>query len=185
GLDREAEHRGLAKHVVIQRLIAGVEIHRDVEPSFRSSHAAHMVHVRVRQENVPDCEHALLDKRQQLIDFIARVNEHRLMSVFATEHEAVLEERRDRLHFKYHAVSMVLAIVDDLMFVSKIKAAASSLGISLTVARSMDAALEHMRQTAPSLVILDLNGTRTDPLGTVAAMKRDPELSAIPTIGFV
>jgi CheY-like chemotaxis protein len=80
---------------------------------------------------------------------------------------------------------MVIAIVDDLMFVSKIKAAAGSLGVGLTVARSMEAALEQMRQTAPSLVILDLNGTRTDPLGTVAAMKRDPALSAIPTIGFV
>ncbi|PWT86571.1 MAG: response regulator [Blastocatellia bacterium] len=80
---------------------------------------------------------------------------------------------------------MVLAIVDDLMFVSKIKAAASSLGVGLTVARSLDDALDKMRQSAPSLVILDLNGTRTDPLATVAAMKRDHALSTIPTIGFV
>jgi CheY-like chemotaxis protein len=80
---------------------------------------------------------------------------------------------------------VVLAIVDDLLFVSKIKAAAGALGVALTVTRSMDAAIEQMRQTAPSLVILDLNSTRTDPLGTVAAMKRDPALSAIPTLGFV
>jgi ActR/RegA family two-component response regulator len=62
---------------------------------------------------------------------------------------------------------VVLAIVDDLLFVSKIKAAAGALGVALTVTRSMDAAIEQMRQTAPSLVILDLNSTRTDPLGTV------------------
>ena len=34
-------------------------------------------------------------------------------------------------------------------------------------------------------MILDLNSARTDPLGTVAAMKGDPALASIPTVGFV
>lgn len=80
---------------------------------------------------------------------------------------------------------MVLAIVDDLMFASKIKTTAGQLGIPVTVARSSEAALAEMRKQTPSLVILDLNGTRTDPLGTVAAMKSDAALAAIPTVGFV
>jgi len=42
-----------------------------------------------------------------------------------------------------------------------------------------------MRKDAPSLVIFDLNSARTDPLATVAAMKGDPALASIPTIGFV
>jgi PleD family two-component response regulator len=42
-----------------------------------------------------------------------------------------------------------------------------------------------MRRDRPSLVILDLNNPRTDPLGTVAAMREEPALSAIPTIGYV
>jgi hypothetical protein len=33
-------------------------------------------------------------------------------------------------------------------------------------------------------VILDLNGTRMDPLGTIAAMKADAALAGIPTVGF-
>jgi CheY-like chemotaxis protein len=41
-----------------------------------------------------------------------------------------------------------------------------------------------MRTHPPTLVILDLNNPRTDPLGTVAAMKADPALQTIPTIGF-
>lgn len=41
-----------------------------------------------------------------------------------------------------------------------------------------------MRAQLPSLVILDLNNPRTYPLGIVAAMKADPSLSAIPTLGF-
>ena len=80
---------------------------------------------------------------------------------------------------------MVLAVVDDLMFTSKIKTAAQQLGVAVTFARSSDAAVTGMRTAAPALVILDLNSPRTDPLGIVAAMKRDPALASIPTIGFV
>ena len=79
---------------------------------------------------------------------------------------------------------MILAILDDLMFTSKIKTAASQLDVSVTFARSSEAALAEMRTRAPSLVIFDLNNARVDPLGTLAAMKRDPALAAIPTMGF-
>ena len=71
------------------------------------------------------------------------------------------------------------------MFTSKIKATAGQLGIPVTFARSRDSALAEMRKSAPALVIFDLNSGRTDPLGTVAAMKSDPALAAIPTLGFV
>ncbi len=71
------------------------------------------------------------------------------------------------------------------MFVSKIRTAASHLGVSVTFARSSEAALAEMRKSLPSLVIFDLNSARADPLGTLAAMKHDPALAAIPTLGFV
>jgi CheY-like chemotaxis protein len=80
---------------------------------------------------------------------------------------------------------MVLAVVDDLMFTSKIKATAGQLGVEVAFARSSDAALAGMRTSSPALVILDLNNPRTDPLGTVAAMKKDPALASIPTLGYV
>jgi CheY-like chemotaxis protein len=80
---------------------------------------------------------------------------------------------------------MILAVLDDLMFSSKIKTAATHLGVPLTFARSSAAALAEMRKSAPSLVIFDLNNPRTDPLGTVAAMHADPALAAIPTVGYV
>ena len=79
---------------------------------------------------------------------------------------------------------MVLAMVDDLMFASKIKTAASQLGVAVTFARSSAAALAAMKDRAPALVILDLNNPRTDPLGTVAAMKRDPATASIRTVGY-
>ena len=80
---------------------------------------------------------------------------------------------------------MILAIVDDLMFSSKIKTTANHLGVTVTFARSAEAALATMRKTAPTLTIVDLDSARTDPLGTVAAIKSDPALASIPIIGFV
>lgn len=79
---------------------------------------------------------------------------------------------------------MVLAIVDDLMFASKIKTAAGQLGVTVAFARSSDAAMTAIRENAPTLVILDLNNPRTDPLGTVATMKGDPATMAIRTVGY-
>src|SRR5262245_42050054 len=80
---------------------------------------------------------------------------------------------------------MILAIVDDLMFASKIKTAANQLGVPVVFARSKEAALDEMRKGAPTRVIFDLNSARTDPLGIVGAMKQDPALASLPTIGFV
>src|SRR5712692_519317 len=89
-----------------------------------------------------------------------------------------------RLSAQSAILFMILAVLDDLMFTSKIKAAASQLGVAVAFARSSDGALAEMRRSAPSLVILDLNNPRTDPLGTVGAMKGDPALASIPTVGF-
>lgn len=80
---------------------------------------------------------------------------------------------------------MILAVLDDLMFTSKIKTAANQLGIAVTFARSADAARAEMAKAVPSLVILDLNNTRTDPLAIVGAMKSNPALASVPTVGFV
>ena len=80
---------------------------------------------------------------------------------------------------------VILAILDDLMFTSKIKLAASQIGAPVGFARSAESALAEMRKNPPALVILDLNNPRTDPLGTVAAMKADAKLADIPTLGFV
>jgi CheY-like chemotaxis protein len=84
----------------------------------------------------------------------------------------------------YHS-TVILAVVDDLMFTSKIRTAAKQLGVSIVFARSSDGALTEMRKERPSLVIFDLNNPRTDPLGTVATMKQDETLAKIPTVGFV
>jgi PleD family two-component response regulator len=79
---------------------------------------------------------------------------------------------------------VILAILDDLMFMSKIRAAAGQLATPVSFARSKADALTGMQANRPSLVILDLNNPRTDPLGIIAAMKADPTLADVRTIGF-
>ncbi|MBS1820185.1 MAG: response regulator [Acidobacteria bacterium] len=80
---------------------------------------------------------------------------------------------------------MILAILDDLLFTSKIRGAATQAGATVSFARSCAQALEQVRALSPSLVILDLNNPRTDPIGLVSAMKADPALASIPTVGYV
>jgi CheY-like chemotaxis protein len=70
------------------------------------------------------------------------------------------------------------------MFTSKIKTAGKQLGVLVSIARSPATALEAMRTQAPSLVIFDLNNPRIDAIGIVTAMKADPALTTIPTVGF-
>ena len=82
-------------------------------------------------------------------------------------------------------IAMVLAAVDDLMFSSKIRSTARPLGIDVVFARSRDEILAAARDKRPTVAIFDLNSTRTDPLGTIAALKADPGLAATRTIAFV
>lgn len=121
---------------------------------------------------------------EQALDFVARIDQHALPGSGTCHDKSIFEEGSDglRLDYDHH---VILAILDDLLFTSKIRATAKQMGATLTVAKSRDSALAEMHANPPSLVIFDLNNPRTDPLGIVADMKGDPALAAIPTIGFV
>lgn len=80
---------------------------------------------------------------------------------------------------------MILAAVDDMLFSSKIRTTAKNAGIELVFARTPAEILDQARALRPSLVIFDLNSSKAAPIETVAALKRDPALAAIPTLGFV
>jgi CheY-like chemotaxis protein len=80
---------------------------------------------------------------------------------------------------------MILIVVDDLMFSSRISTAAKAVGAPIRFTRSLDAVLDAARADTPALVILDLNSARSRPLEIVSALKANPHLAGIPTIGFV
>lgn len=80
---------------------------------------------------------------------------------------------------------MVLAAVDDFLFRSKIRTVAKQAGVAITFVKTRDEILEQSRVLRPSLVILDLNDPKAEPIETVAAMKQDPDLAGLRTMGFV
>lgn len=80
---------------------------------------------------------------------------------------------------------MILVAVDDMLFSSKIRTVAKLTGVDITFARTPAEIIEQSRVLQPSLVIFDLNSTKAAPLETVAALKADPSLASIPTLGFV
>lgn len=80
---------------------------------------------------------------------------------------------------------MVLCVVDDLIFSIKISTAAKALGTSIFFERNPEMVLPRIRDKQPSLVIFDLNSAQLRPLELIAAMKSDPALQAIPTLGYV
>src|SRR3954469_15407075 len=82
-------------------------------------------------------------------------------------------------------LGMILAAVDDLLFSSKIRTTAKQAGVDLTFARSPQEILEQAVALQPSLVIFDLNSAKANPIETIAALKHDPSLAGLRTLGFV
>ena len=80
---------------------------------------------------------------------------------------------------------MIVCAVDDLIFSIKISTAAKSLKADVYFERSGDRLLATIRDKRPSLVIFDLNSARLRPLDAILALKRDPDLRATKTLGYV
>jgi PleD family two-component response regulator len=80
---------------------------------------------------------------------------------------------------------MIVCAVDDLLFSVKISTAGKALGVNLYFERSPDNVLRTVRDKRPSLVIFDLNSVRLKPMEVIAAMKADPAVQGIRTLGYV
>jgi CheY-like chemotaxis protein len=80
---------------------------------------------------------------------------------------------------------MIICAVDDLLFSVKISTAAKSLNADVYFERSADKVVATVRDKQPSLVIFDLNSVRMKPLEAIAALKSDPQLAGIRTLGYV
>ena len=183
-LDADAEHPAVLDDVLVEEEIVAVQIHRHAQRALCGGDAGNVIDVCVREQDVADRERRARREIEEELHAVAGIDDHGLVRLVAPDDEAVLLEGTGGFDVDYHA-PMILAVLDDLMFTSKIKATAGQLGVAVTFARSAAAALDEMRKGSPSLVILDLNNARTDPLGIVAAMKQEPELASIATVGYV
>src|SRR5688572_12029305 len=80
---------------------------------------------------------------------------------------------------------MIVCAIDDLIFSIKVSTAARHLGVDLFFERKASEIVARVRDKEPSLVIFDLNSRTLAPLEAIAALKADPALRGIRTLGFV
>jgi DNA-binding NarL/FixJ family response regulator len=78
----------------------------------------------------------------------------------------------------------VAILVDDMYFTAKINAAAAESGRKIERIKTREL-LEGLAADPPSLVIIDLNSDRLDPVATIGFLKSSSELSPIPIVSFV
>lgn len=82
------------------------------------------------------------------------------------------------------ATERVAILVDDMFFSAKINSAASTCGRSIERIKSQEQ-LEVLAAKPPSLIIVDLNSDRLDPLEAIRFLKASGDLGGIPIVGFV
>lgn len=85
-----------------------------------------------------------------------------------------MTEERDR----------VAILVDDLFFTAKINSAAEECGRKIERVKSREQ-LEALRAAPPSLVIIDLNSDRLDPIETIRYLRTHAGLNGVPIVSFV
>ncbi len=78
---------------------------------------------------------------------------------------------------------VVVAVVDDLMFLSRIREAAKRQGAEVRAVRTAVDAAAACREGA-GLVIVDLDTPRLPVMDAIAAIAGDPALSAVALVGF-
>jgi len=79
---------------------------------------------------------------------------------------------------------MILAVVDDLVFLSKIQQTAKLLGIALESARP-EVLPELAIELLPKALVIDLNHRSGKALEVLRALKSDLKTKDLPVIGFV
>jgi DNA-binding NarL/FixJ family response regulator len=81
-------------------------------------------------------------------------------------------------------LSMILAVVDDLLFLSKIQQTAQHLGVVVKSARPADLPKLACEDVANALII-DLNHRSGEALGVLRTLKSDSKTKDLAVIGFV
>ena len=87
----------------------------------------------------------------------------------------------------YDAIIMsgvIIAIVDDMFFKSKIRAVAEAVGTEISFPRNKDALFQKAREAKPQLIIVDLHNEKIEPATLATELKADEELRTIPLLGF-
>jgi DNA-binding NarL/FixJ family response regulator len=80
---------------------------------------------------------------------------------------------------------VILAAVDDLLFSSKIRGVAKHAGVEVRFVRAPGAVLDAVREHRPTLLVLDLDAARLEPVAVLEALRAEPPDARPRTVGFV
>jgi CheY-like chemotaxis protein len=78
----------------------------------------------------------------------------------------------------------IIAVVDDMFFVSKIRAVAEAVGAEISFPRSREALVQKAREMKPQLIVVDLHNQKMDSNALAAELKSDDQLRDIRLLGF-
>jgi len=81
-------------------------------------------------------------------------------------------------------VRSAIAVVDDMFFVSKIRATGKALGMIVTFPRTVEALRAAINDEVPHLIIVDLHNTKVDAFELATELKQSEVLKDIPLLGF-
>jgi len=81
-------------------------------------------------------------------------------------------------------VASLIALVEDLMFLSRVREAARGTGLEVRVARKTADVLEAARAGA-ALLVVDLDSRRLPWGEAVTSLRSDPALDSLPVVGFL
>ena len=79
---------------------------------------------------------------------------------------------------------VIIAVVDDMFFKSKIRAVAEAVGTEISFPRNKDALIQKVREAKPQLIIVDLHNQKIDPVALATELKSDDELRTVTLLGF-
>lgn len=80
---------------------------------------------------------------------------------------------------------MILAVVDDLLFSSKIRVAAERAGQPVSFVRARDSVVPQVAAVKPSLVIFDLDRESLDPIAAIREIRARDEARQVRLVAFV
>ena len=79
---------------------------------------------------------------------------------------------------------IVIAVVDDMFFASKIRAVAEAVGVEISFPRSREALVEKAHEAKPQLILVDLHNQKLDAVALAKYLKSDERLREVPLVGF-
>src|SRR5690349_17071881 len=106
-LDAQAEHHAVLDDVIVEKQIVAMQVDRDRESALDGGDAGDVIDMCVREKDMANRKMLARGETEQLLDRVARIDDHRLAGRLAADDESVLHERAASFDVDYH-------VVDDL-----------------------------------------------------------------------